>query len=214
MCKICMRVAILFTGAIVTVLLIWELKREQSVCSSRVLESDSRFLGTKTPYSFLRQIRAGEERGPAAEERRPGCQIIKVRIRSVYGSQSGSAMTVSLNSYPKLQMYAVLRHGARYATAKRAVETGKLKATLISRLGLPFSGEESSTAPEMSGDLSEQGMIEQYCLAARLKAKLPELLQQPYSKQYYNLKSTQTSRTVKRYATLTVPLPAVCMCCR
>lgn len=83
MCEICMRVAILFTGAIVTVLLIWELKREQSVCSSRVLESDSRFLGTKTPYSFLRQIRAGEERGPAAEERRPGCQIIKVRILKI-----------------------------------------------------------------------------------------------------------------------------------
>lgn len=110
-------------------------------------------------------------------------------------------------------MYAVVRHGTRYATAKRAVETGKLKAILVSRLGLQFSGEESSTVHEMSGDLSEQGMIEQYCLAARLKAKLPELLQQPYSKQHYNLKSSQTSRTVKRYATFTVPLVDVCMYC-
>lgn len=80
MCKLpryCVRIAILFASAIVTVLLIWELGREQSVCSSRVLESDSRFLGTKTPYSLLRQIRR-EERGPA-EDRRPDCQIVKVR---------------------------------------------------------------------------------------------------------------------------------------
>ena len=61
-------------------------------------------------------------------------------------------------------MYAVVRHGARYATAKRAAETGKLKALLISRLGLRFASEQSNTPPESSSDLSEQGMIEQYCL--------------------------------------------------
>jgi hypothetical protein len=107
-------------------------------------------------------------------------------------------------------MYAVVRHGARYATTNRAAETSKLKAMLISRLGLGFSGEESSTPCEMSGDLSEQGMIEQYCLAVRLKAKLPELLHPPYSKQHYNLKSSQTSRTVKRYTTISLVYASAC----
>lgn len=111
-------------------------------------------------------------------------------------------------------MYAVVRHGARHATAKRAAETGKLKALLISRLGLRFVSEQSSTPPESSGDLSEQGMIEQYCLANRLKARVPELLQQPYSKQRYSLRSSQTSRTLKRYAPpcpFTIPLLDLCI---
>ena len=106
-------------------------------------------------------------------------------------------------------MYAVVRHGARYATAKRAAETDKLKAMLINRLGRRFASHDDvhkqSTTPKSSqshGDLSELGMIEQYCLAIRLKAKVPELLQQPYSKQHYNFRTSQTSRAFKRYTTL------------
>lgn len=96
-------------------------------------------------------------------------------------------------------MYGVVRHGARYPTTKRAAETGKIKAMLIAKLGLPFVSDQSNVPPEFYGDLSEEGMIEQYCLAIRLKAKLPQLLQQPYSRQHYDLKSSQTSRTLKRY---------------
>ena len=104
-------------------------------------------------------------------------------------------------------MYGVVRHGARYATTKRAAETGKIKAMLIAKLGLPFVSDQNNVSPEFYGDLSEEGMIEQYCLAIRLKAKLPQLLQQPYSRQHYDLKSSQTSRTLKRYIITIHPAP-------
>ena len=103
-------------------------------------------------------------------------------------------------------MYAVIRHGARHTTAKRAAETNRLKTTILNSLGPPFTknfsdyrsthGLNSST--ESHGDISLLGMMEQYCLAMGLKSNFPELLGKPYSKHYYNFRSSQSSRSFKR----------------
>lgn len=105
-------------------------------------------------------------------------------------------------------MYSVLRHGARFATAKRATETAKLKAVLLNRLGAKFSKNLENSKSSFAhrhpssgshGDLSELGMKEQYCLANRLKAEYPSLLGEIYSKDYYEFRSSQTSRSFKRF---------------
>ena len=75
-------VAILSAGAIV-ILLSWHLETdlEQSVCSRTLWDgarSSGRFLGTKTPYSLLRQIKE-KKRGAETVQDRPGCKVIKVR---------------------------------------------------------------------------------------------------------------------------------------
>lgn len=74
-------VAILLASVII--LLSWHLDTdlEQSVCSRTLWDgagSSGRFLGTKTPYSLLRQIQE-KERGAETVQDRLGCQVIKVR---------------------------------------------------------------------------------------------------------------------------------------
>ena len=98
----------------------------------------------------------------------------------------------------------MVRHGTRYPTASRVAEAGKLKAMLINRLGRQLesllSERDSSVCKSShgSGDLSEQGMLEQFCLAIRLKANFQELFRNPYSKDYYNIRASNSSRTFKR----------------
>ena len=74
----------LLLSACAVLLLSWHLlEPEQSVCGTRTLwnaesgEGYSRFLGTKTPYSLLRQMK-GEA---SAVQDQLGCKVIKVRAR-------------------------------------------------------------------------------------------------------------------------------------
>ena len=83
-----MYVAILSAGAAVF-LVKWHLGAEQlSVCNTRRQwaagsgAAYSRFLGTKTPYSLLRQIKEEEQPIPVLQKTvqdRRGCQVMKVR---------------------------------------------------------------------------------------------------------------------------------------
>ena len=103
-------------------------------------------------------------------------------------------------------MYAVIRHGARHTTAKRAAETNRLKTAILNSLGPQFtknfpeytSTQGFYTGTEPHGDISSLGMKEQYCLAVGLKSTFSELLGKPYSKHYYNFRSSQSSRSFKR----------------
>ena len=105
-----------------------------------------------------------------------------------------------------MQMYAVLRHGARYPTAKRAAETERFKTLLLEKLGPEFPEFTASTRLRPAtqfmhhGDISALGMKEQFCLAARLKQNFPYLLNEPYSMHHYQFRSSQTSRSFKRFA--------------
>ena len=80
-----MYVAILSAGAAVF-LVKWDLGAEQlSVCNTRRQwaagsgAAYSRFLGTKTPYSLLRQIKEEEQPIQKTVQDRRGCQVMKVR---------------------------------------------------------------------------------------------------------------------------------------
>ena len=100
------------------------------------------------------------------------------------------------------QMYAIARHGTRYATAKRHAETKNIEATILRKLGPTFAKKVHSyrsSEPVYHGDLTHLGMKEQFCLALRLKTALPTLLGVPYSNNYYSFRSSQTSRSFKRY---------------
>ena len=75
-----------FVAIAIIILLSWhfETDLEQSVCSRTLWDAESgasssgRFLGTKTPYSLLRQIKE-KERGAETVQDRLGCKVIKVR---------------------------------------------------------------------------------------------------------------------------------------
>lgn len=107
-------------------------------------------------------------------------------------------------------MYAVIRHGVRHATAKRAEETERFKTAILnsldpknfpeyaSRHGFNHSTESHDDISYSHGDISHLGMKEQYCLATELKSMFPDLLGKPYSKHYYNFRSSKSSRCFKR----------------
>ena len=118
-----------------------------------------------------------------------------------------------------MQLYGLIRHGARYPTSKHLAKWEQLRKSLPSKLPPPEAPIENEVDPEFTKflrmwtnplfqevangkvnatDLTEGGMREEYCLAQRFQQHLPKLFAPLYTRSSYDLYSTDLERTILR----------------